>query len=89
MVDPEAIRGRIEQRRVMGGRAPDVPPTLLAMEQDIDDLLEEVDRLRRVITEHRTAIHNAGAVRVADYDSAGRAETKHAADQRLWEALDA
>lgn len=46
-----AIKERIEWRRTMGGRSPGVHPTLLAMEQDIDTLVAEVERLRATTKE--------------------------------------
>ena len=45
------------------------------------------DRLRRAIAEHRTAIHNAGPVRVDSRD-VPIADAKQWADERLWSALD-
>lgn len=50
--------------------------------------VEERDGLRRAIVEHRTAIHNAGFVRVDSRDIPA-ADAKHAADQRLWAVLSA
>lgn len=50
-------------------------------------LRAEALRLRRAITEHRTAIVNAGSVRVDVRDEAAAA-AKHAADKRLWDVLD-
>lgn len=45
-IDLNAIKARIEDRKVMGGRSPGIHPTLLSMEADIDALVAEVERLQ-------------------------------------------
>jgi hypothetical protein len=56
-----------------------------------DAFVERFDRLlalERAIVEHRTAIQNAGTVKVQPgYEKV--AEAKHRIDERLWSVLDA
>jgi hypothetical protein len=51
-----------------------------------DVIIQSVE-LRRAIIEHRTAVHNAGKIRVDCRDESA-AEAKHRADQRLWDSVD-
>lgn len=53
------------------------------------DLADENIALRRAITEHRTAIRNAGTLRTRlDPGDRMKADAKQAADERLWATLD-
>lgn len=66
---------------------PEIPPVLDPEGRCLVCRLEcERDVLRRAIVEHRTAITNAGMVKVqAGYERV--AEAKHGIDKRLWEAV--